>query len=113
MLNFILTIFWSVFILFIWFKTDAFEKYCKLLRIDKLVKLDKYVEYKKINPIADYLPFLRSNYKNFFVNLITCVPCFNFWLILFFSALFQTIVFFPISYIITYTIQKLLNKYVY
>jgi hypothetical protein len=113
MIDLLNSIFLSLFILFIWFKTDAFEKYCKLFRITRLTKIDNFNEYKKINPVAEYLNFLRINYKNFVISLLTCVPCFNFWIVLSVTIIYKTILFYPVVYLSTYILYKILNKYVF
>lgn len=108
-----LSVFWVIFLLFIWFKTDAIEKYSSLFFLNRFTKVDKFIEYKKINPIVEYLPFLRTTYKNFFVNLITCVPCFNFWIVLLLVVIYKILALYPIVYLLSYIIFKLLNKYVF
>lgn len=111
--NFILSIFWINLFLFIWFKTDAFISYCKLFRLSRVFKIDDFENYKMLNPVADYLSFIRINYKNFFIKIITCVPCFLFWICVFILIIYKLIVLFPIVYLLSYSIYQLLNKYVY
>ena len=43
----ILQIFYITFVLFIWFETDAFISYSKLLRLSHFFKIDKWEEYKR------------------------------------------------------------------
>lgn len=105
-------IFWINLILFLWFNTDAFTSYCILLRI-KIFKLKEFEQYKKENPIADYLNFLRIKHPGFIVNLITCKPCFCFWIVLIDVILFSSLVNLATTFIISYIIYKILNKYVY
>ena len=113
LVSIILSISWVILILFIWFKTDAFEKYSSLFRVKKLFKVDKFLEYKKINPVAEYIPYLRINYKNFFVSLVTCTPCLNFWLVLLITLINKILFLYPVVYLLSYIIYKLLNKYVF
>ena len=42
----IIQIFYITFVLFIWFETDAFISYSKLLRLNRLFQIDKWEEYK-------------------------------------------------------------------
>ena len=105
-------IFWINLILFLWFNTDAFISYCIILRI-KLFKLKDFEQYKKENPIADYLNFLRIKHPGFIVNLVTCKPCFCFWIVLIDIIFFGSLVNLATTFIISYIIYKILNKYVY
>jgi hypothetical protein len=83
----IFQIFWINFLLFIWFDTDAFIEYFRLLRLSKLFKIDKFDEYKTQNPKITYLSFIRQKYSNFYTRLITCPPCINFWIVLLFCII--------------------------
>jgi hypothetical protein len=103
-------IFWINLFLFIWFNTDAFLSYCKLFKIDSF-KIKEFNEYSIENPKSDYLSFLRIKHFCFIVDLITCKPCLCFWISLIFT--FCNILNFPIVYLISYILYKILNKYVY
>jgi len=109
----IFQIFWINFLLFIWFDTDAFIEYFRLLKLSKLFKIDKFDEYKIQNPKITYLSFIRQKYSNFYTRLITCPPCINFWIVLLFCIIYNNIIFFPIIYIVSYVIYMLLKKNVY
>ena len=106
----IVTIFWVVFILFLWFDTDAFVEYSKFFRLAKSMKVDKYLEHKNLNPKASYHTYLRKNYTNFFTRLITCPSCIAFWIVLFFCIVGDNLFFYPIIYIISFSIYMLLKK---
>ena len=51
----VLEIFWVIFLLFIWFKTDAFIQYAKLFKISKITKVDLWETYRLSNPKITYL----------------------------------------------------------
>jgi hypothetical protein len=51
-------IFYVIFLLFIWFNTDAFISYSKLFRLSKLFKIDKWEQYRMINPKMDYISYI-------------------------------------------------------
>ena len=96
----IISIFWSLLILFIWFSTDAFIEYCKLLKIYKYTKVDLYMNYKEnVNPKISYFSWIKKNYNSFFTRMISCIPCFGFWASLLVSTVFSTLYYFPIVYI--------------
>ena len=111
---FIIQILWINFILFIWFETDGFIQYSKLFRLGKLFKINEFLEYKEDkNPKMNYLSYIRQKHNNFFTKLITCVPCYNFWIVLLVVILFNSIYLYPLFYLTSYSLYKILKKYVY
>ena len=52
-------IFYVIFLLFIWFNTDAFISYSKLFRLSKLFKINSWEEYRMINPKMEYFLILE------------------------------------------------------
>jgi hypothetical protein len=113
-MDFIIQIFWINFILFLWFETDGFIEYLKLFRLNKIFKIDDFLEYKEEkNPRINYHSYIRQKHNNFFTKLITCIPCFNFWIVLLITFIFNSICFYPIVYVLSYSLYKLLKKYVY
>lgn len=113
----IFEIFWVVFLLFIWFETDAFIQYSKLFRLTKITKIESWENYKLTNSQISYLDYILIKHKGFFSKLICCQPCLTFWLTfivkLFFISEFEFFVAtFPITYILSYVIYKLIKKYV-
>jgi len=108
----IVQIFWVIFLLFIWFKTDAFIQYSKLFRINKISKIDSWELYRLSNTRIAYLEYLSIKHRNFFTKLISCKPCLTFWLVLITCFIFNTIYLFPIIYIISYIVYKIIEKYV-
>jgi len=113
-MEFILQIFWTNFILFLWFETDGFIEYCKIFRISSLFKIDKYEQYKKeSNPGISYHSYLRQKHNSFLSRLFTCAPCLNFWIVLFVTLFFNSLMLYPIIYITSYVIYKLLKSKIY
>jgi hypothetical protein len=108
----IIEIFWIVFILFIWFNTDAFIQYSKLFRLDRKFKISDWESYRISNPKIDYIEYISIRHRNFFTKLISCKPCFNFWITLIFCILFNSLILYPLIYILSYIIYKLIDKYV-
>lgn len=113
-MNFILEICWIVFVLFIWFDTEAFIEYFRLTPLRKLFKIDLFDKYKKeMNPGIDYHSYLRQKHGSFITKLITCVPCTNFWIVLLISLLFNNMALYPIIYISSYVIYKIIKKHIH
>lgn len=113
-MNFVLEIFWIVFILFIWFDTDAFIEYFRFTPLKKLFKIEQFDNYKKeLNPGIDYHSYLRQKHGSFITRLLTCVPCTNFWIVLFISIIFNNVILYPIIYILSYIIYKIIKKYIH
>ena len=111
-MNIIHQIFWINLFMFIWFNTDAFLSYSRLLRL-KIFKINDFDDYKVNNPKADYLNFLRIKHSNFITNLFTCKPCLCFWIVLIDILLFSSLIHLPMIYLLSYISYKILNKYVY
>jgi len=100
------------FILIIWFKTHAFVEYLNLFKLNKLFKINEYLEYKKQNMLIEYSDFILLKYNSFFTRLITCPFCLNFWLSLIVSIFFGNFSFIYISsiYIISLMIYFTMCK---
>lgn len=103
-------VFWSLFTLFIWFDTTAILEYGKLFGLSKLFKLNAYLKFIESNPKVSYFSFMRKYYDNFFVRLITCPPCFNFWIVFTICAIYKDFLVYPLIYVISYTIYIFLKK---
>jgi hypothetical protein len=107
-----LSIFWCIFLLFIWFKTDAFIQYSELFGLSNKFKITDWQDYRILNPKISYLEFISIKNRNFLTKLISCVPCFLFWIVILVSLLMDTLFYFPITYIISYVVYKLIDKHV-
>jgi len=100
-------------ILLVWFKTEAIVEYSKLFKITRFFRVDKYLEYKKINPDINYISYLTIKNPNFFTKLITCPYCLNFWISLISCILYENILLLPLIYIASiagYNILRRLNN---
>lgn len=103
---------WINFLLFIWFDTDALFSYAKLFGIRKL-KVEEYENFKKSNPKSDFFSYLRIYHKSFFTKLITCKPCFLFWICFFLSIFTMDFKNLALIYLTSFIIYKILSRYVY
>ena len=58
-----------------WFTTNAFIEYMRLLGLDSYCKIVEYKEATKDDPIQSYPEYLVINYNNFFTRMISCPKC--------------------------------------
>jgi hypothetical protein len=106
-------IFWIVLIVFIWFNTTALVDYSKLLKLDGVLKIKDWNVYRLTSNIS-YLDYLSLKHKGFITKLLSCKPCFMFWIALIISFIFRTpIEQFGMIYILSYSLYKLFDKYVW
>tara|TARA_Y100000310_G_C20643668_1_gene795371 strand:- start:614 stop:976 length:363 start_codon:yes stop_codon:yes gene_type:complete len=106
----ILASFWVVFVLIIWFETDAFEKYVRFFHLGYFAKLS---EYDKEDPdkIMDYLSFIRVKYSSsFVVSLVTCPVCLCVWLCIASSAVFSAFYYFPVVFLSSLIVYLLVKR---
>jgi hypothetical protein len=100
-------IFLQVTILFIWFDTTAFEEYLRYISKD-LFKIHAYIKEKTENDLTlTYHNYLKQFHNCFFIRLITCPICLNFWLSVIFS-LYLSIFYIPIIFIVSLFVYYLL-----
>jgi len=106
----IIQIFYVVFFMYVWFETDALIEYSKLFGLKKIFRIDRWESHREINPRIEYFDYLRMNHSSFIIRLVTCPQCILVWLSIAASAIFCAIYFFPLVYVISYLIYKLLCK---
>jgi hypothetical protein len=108
-------IFINAFILLIWFKTEALYEYgSKIPIINKTLKLNKYIEFKRKYSDVKYPVFLSIEYNNFFTRLISCPVCLNTWLNMLsypFISIYSIIFLNFFGSLILYYISVILMKY--
>lgn len=80
-------IFLIALILVIWFRSDAWLEYTKLLHLNYISKYKEYNEVLKRDSLLEYHTFLRRYYNCFLIRLITCPVCFSIWLGIIFGIL--------------------------
>jgi len=96
----------SFLILIVWFKSDAFVEYCKLLNLRFIGFIDLYEHQKSQDFSLTYHHFLMKNFNCFFVRLITCPICFGVW-ISFLVSLFLSPIYMPIIFVISYMLYHI------
>lgn len=68
-----------VFFMFVWFETDVIVDYGRALGLARLMRIDKWDEWRNKHPRTGYLEFLATSRRGFFTKLIGCRNCLSFW----------------------------------
>jgi hypothetical protein len=97
-------------LLIVWFNTEAFEEYAKLLNFDKPFKIKIYKNKLKKDPTLNYHDYLNTYHSSFFVRLITCPYCVGLWLSVVTALLSLGLLFTGIFYILSLLIYSLTIK---
>ena len=82
-------------VLLIWFRTDAWLEYCRILHLDRISFYKDYEAKKHEDATLTYLTYLRREHNSFFVRLITCPICLAVWLS-FVPAALTSVFLFPV-----------------
>jgi len=82
-------------ILLIWFRTDAWLEYCRLLHLDRISFYKEFDVKHKEDASLTYFLYLRMHHDCFFVRLVTCPICLAVWLGLI-CGILGTLYFIPI-----------------
>lgn len=108
----ILISFFNTFILIVWFQTNAFIEYFgKFPFVSKIV--DNFNKMTQAGLSSSFTSFLALNYNSFFIRLITCPYCLNFWITLatsFFVG-YQFFAFIYVTSLIYYMLILKLSKH--
>ena len=65
---------------FVWFHTNAFVEYMRLLQLDSLCFIHEFNQVSADDSVLTYPDFLVANYNSFFTRLISCPKCSLFWI---------------------------------
>lgn len=107
---FIEGLFLIVSVLIIWFNTEAFVEYSRLLHLP-LVKVKEYLAAKEKDCTLSYHTYLLFNYNNFFTRLITCPICTSFWLSIIIGICADlNFIDYPILFILSLYLYEAYNK---
>lgn len=96
-------------ILTIWFRSNAWIEYTRLLKLNCLSKYKEYDAAFRKDPTLEYHTFLKVYYSGFIIRLITCPICCSVWLGLLFGV-FTHIILFPIYSILGLLLFLSINK---
>ncbi len=83
-LSLIFSVSWTIFVLFIWFRTDWLLFYAELFGFSSALRIPEFRKLQKEELATDFLLFLWAEFgtHKFFkfpVKLFTCFYCFGFW----------------------------------
>ena len=67
-------------VMLIWFNSDAFVEYAKLVGGARFFGVTEYEEQQEKSASLDYHGYLLDNKNSFFIRLITCPLCFSVWM---------------------------------
>lgn len=96
-------------ILTLWFRSNAWLEYTKLLGCNFLSKYKEYEAEVSKYPLLEYHDFLKQNYNCFLIRLITCPVCLSTWLGLLFGFVTH-IYLFPVYSIFGLILYLIINK---
>ena len=86
-------------ILLLWFRTDVWLEYTRLLGLNFLSFYKDFDAKQHQDVSLTYHIYLRRYHNNFFVRLITCPICLAVWLVLFF-VLAKMFIFFCLAILV-------------
>lgn len=101
MIDILNTVFTGIGLLIVWFHTEAFIEYSKLLKISSLFKINEFEKAYDTDYTLEYLTWLKLKYPTFLTKLITCPWCIGFWVSIICALFFNTFYIFPVVYVIT------------
>ena len=87
-----LSILYVVFLMYVWFDTNFFVDYSKLLGVSKFVKIDDWENWREKFPRVSYLDYLSTRHRNFITKLISCKQCLCFWFTIIICFLFDSFI---------------------
>lgn len=98
-------------VLLIWFNSDAFIEYAKLVGGSRFFEIDEYEKLQTERATLDYHGYLLEHKDSFFIRLITCPLCFSVWLTLIVTLITQDdLLLFPICNVLSLIAYKLTSK---
>lgn len=99
-----------VFNLVIWFKTDAFIEYGRLLGLSKMLKFEEFHAKKLTEPyLLTYPQFLRITYNTFITRLISCPICLSTWMAIVFCIMGSCVPLLPLVCVASWVVYYFLN----
>ena len=67
-------------VMLVWFNSDAFVEYAKLVGGAKFFGVTEFEKQREKTATLDYHGYLLENKNSFFIRLITCPLCFSVWI---------------------------------
>lgn len=101
----LMSVSWSLLILFLWFETNVFYEYTK-----PFIKYKTYEEKKSLYDNCILSEFLGIHYSNFWSKLMSCPYCLGFWTSLTTTTTFSDWKCFPLTYFSTLSLYFGIKK---
>jgi len=113
-ISLIFSVSWTIFILFLWFRTDFLLFYAELLGLSSFLKIPKFKKLQEENIVSDFLFFLWMEHQDhkflrFPCKLITCVYCFTFWVSLVVVSFYEWRLL-PLNYLLSLLLFNKIKK---
>lgn len=113
-------IFYTTFIMIVWFESDIVQTISKLTNTRGLLKLPEFEKYKlEVDIMSTYPNFLYEKYPGYLTKLFSCPICLCFWTtligvnvltFLFGYEQWFSLLMLPINYICSLTIYLVIRK---
>ena len=73
-------IFYTTFIMVVWFESDIVQTISKLTNVRSLLKIPDFEKYKlEVDIMSNYPNFLYEKYPGYLTKLLSCPICLCFW----------------------------------
>ena len=73
-------IFYTTFIMVVWFESDIIQTISKLTNTRSLLKIQDFEKYKlEVDIMSNYPNFLYEKYPGYLTKLLSCPICLCFW----------------------------------
>ena len=113
-LSLVLSISWTLFVLFIWFRTDWLLFYAELLGLSSALRITEFRKLQKEELDSDFLLFLWIEFGThkvlkFPAKLFTCFYCLGFW-VSFVVSCFYGLELWPLNYLCSVLIFRKIKR---
>jgi hypothetical protein len=100
-----------ILIMLVWFNSDAFIEYAKLVGGARFFEITEFENLQKEKATLDYHTYLLEHKDCFFIRLITCPLCFSVWVSIGVTlSVTGSILVFPICNVIAIAAYKLTSN---
>lgn len=73
-------IFYTTFIMVVWFESDIVQTIAKLFNLKTTLKIDEFEKHKlEVDIMCNYPNFLYEKYTGYITKLLSCPICLCFW----------------------------------
>ncbi len=113
-------IFYTTFIMVIWFESDIVQTIAKLFNLRTTLKINDFEKYKlEVDIMCSYPNFLYEKYPGYITKLLSCPICLCFWTtllgvnLLTYSFGYQqwfALLMLPVNYVCSLTIYLIIRK---